>query len=146
MDSSPLSYQGRLPFTYYSRTLFPIPAVLRGLIIFSSQALLLPFIAYSLLLLAQPQNPIVLEPSPIWGVGRVPDRVLRPAFIPDSAPGELFTSEPQPPVPQPNRGGGKLLASVSCQLLMHFTSAIWGEEEGTVQIGAIGQETWHPFH
>ena len=116
MDSSPLSHQGRLPFTYYSRTLFPIPAVLRGLII-SSQALLLPFIAYSLLLFAQPQNPIVLEPSPIRGVGRVPDRVLRPGFILDSAPGKLFTSELQPPVPQPNRGGGKLLASVSCQLL-----------------------------
>ena len=113
----------RLPFSFYSRTFFPIPAVLGGPMVFSSQARLPPFIAYSLLLFAQPQNPVLLEPSPSTGfVGRVPDRVLRPGFIPDSAPGELCatgqtTSEPQPPAPQPSRGEGKLLASVSCQLL-----------------------------
>ena len=124
----------RLPFIFYFRTLFPIPAVVRGLMVFSSQARLPPFIAYSLLLFAQPQNPVLLEPSPSTGfVGRVPDRVLRPGFIPDSAPGELCatgqtTSEPQPPAPQPSRGEGKLFASVSCQLLTHYTSVIWGEE------------------
>lgn len=52
-------------FTYYYGILLPIPVILRGLIIFSFQALLLPFIIHSFLLFMEPQNLIVLEPGPV---------------------------------------------------------------------------------
>lgn len=57
-------------FMGYCEIFVPIPIILRGLMIFSIQSFLPPFIIRPFLLFTWPQNPTVLEPGPVHGFCR----------------------------------------------------------------------------